>query len=102
MSALSYIRNYLKTHFAGHDVETLMEQFEAAIEGKVEAAVSDLKQEIAELRSELAPEQPDPKAITLMPAGSTTELPPEKIEEIEAMPAIAQPMARVEAAEEIK
>jgi 2-phospho-L-lactate transferase/gluconeogenesis factor (CofD/UPF0052 family) len=69
MSALSAIHDYLKTHFAGHDTATLMQNFEAAIEAKVEAGLADVKQEIADLKAQIVPAKPDPVATTV----TTTE-----------------------------
>lgn len=63
MSALSHIQDYLKARFAGHDIETLMQHFETAIEAKVEEAVAGLRHEIEALREELIPPVTAAKAV---------------------------------------
>lgn len=69
MSALASIKTYLQTHFAGHDIETMMTHLEAAIDAKVAAGLADVKQEIAALRAQIAPAKPDPVVTTV----TTTE-----------------------------
>lgn len=53
MSALQHIRDYLAIHMAGYDIETLMTHFETAVEAKVEEAVAEVRQEMADLRADL-------------------------------------------------
>lgn len=97
MSALQAIKDYLTAKFASHDIETLMTHFETAIEAKVEEGLSDLKQEIAELRNELTG-KPTPALADVFLASVKPDdpapSPSAKVEEAAAP--IAQPEAIVE------
>lgn len=100
MSALQHIRDYLAEKFAGHDIDTLMTHFEAAIESKVEDEVAGLRQEIAELRNDLVGGRaPEPEAAAAADANPEPVLDAstDAQQTIEALPPIAQPDAKVEA-----
>lgn len=75
MGALQHIKNYLHAHFAGHDVEGLMQHFETSIEAKVEEAVAEVKADFEALRDELTGGRPAPAPSEPMPVAEPTAEP---------------------------